>query len=48
MTMAPCDAMIEGLQLPCLIEEKMARATLHYGGRSPVDGAWDAESITLC
>ncbi len=23
---------------------KMPRATLHYGGRSPVDGAWDAEN----
>lgn len=23
----------------------MPRATLHCGGRSPVDGAWDAEKI---
>ena len=27
---------------------KMQRATLHCGGRSPVDGAWDAESRLCC
>ncbi len=26
----------------------MSRATLHYGGRSPVDGAWDAEGNLNC
>lgn len=25
----------------------MPRATLHYGGRSPVDGAWDAKKHYL-
>jgi hypothetical protein len=27
---------------------KTARATLHYGGRSPVSGAWDAKLYSLC
>jgi len=30
------------------MERKMPRATLHYGGRSPVVGAWDACSHIGC